>query len=82
MRESRVGCAERIPTFVRRHHAVGLSPEAVTERTGAPLWVKWPSRLSSSTRMDSSTRRLPPTTDVSVWYRVLAEWDISVKQEK
>jgi len=32
-----VELGESIPTFVRRHHAAGLSPEAVAERTGVPL---------------------------------------------
>jgi catechol 2,3-dioxygenase-like lactoylglutathione lyase family enzyme len=32
-----VELGESIPTFVRRHHAAGLSPEAVAEKTGVPL---------------------------------------------
>jgi catechol 2,3-dioxygenase-like lactoylglutathione lyase family enzyme len=32
-----VELGESIPTFVRRHHAAGLSAEAVAERTGVPL---------------------------------------------
>jgi catechol 2,3-dioxygenase-like lactoylglutathione lyase family enzyme len=32
-----VEIGESIPTFVRRHHAAGLSPEAVAEKTGMPL---------------------------------------------
>jgi catechol 2,3-dioxygenase-like lactoylglutathione lyase family enzyme len=34
-----VELGESIPTFVRRHHAAGLSAEAVVERTGVPLAV-------------------------------------------